>query len=477
MECFDDSAGYADITQEIAQKASCLAPKTFVGTLRTVKAALLPPSSPSKTGSAGDDELDPTAYATLIGKYRIGQPIRVEKWMKEAQAALLALPRFQRDSSTSRLAESGAEVRIAVFYWVCRAIKVRKSPQFVRKRQLKKRTFISPSLYNGFSFPFPFLLPTQLSSVQHVSLVDKHRVSLRVFNRLVTMMEDECVELKESICATIREMRKKKAASGALTTSKTPTSTPSHSRSASPTKSAMRYANATNSTPSLTNGSPIKRKVAFSSRQSEIVSASEDDEGIFALETPSKKRPRCASSSSFASSSMRVMPVSKAQLASASTTTTTTTSSSSEGEGDGDGDGEDVEMADAAVSTPSRPKRRLVAASPVAGPSTPRRPLATPTHAYRTPPSAKIQLISRLTDDEDDGADAESSEEEDGDEDTLPPSRRFRPVFLDRAQWAQRAPRLVHDRAAAERRTRELVGRWGHPFELLRRASAEVPAS
>ena len=67
--------------------------------------------------------------------------------------------------------------------------------------------------------------------------------------------------------------------------------------------------------------------------------------------------------------------------------------------------------------------------------------------------------------------------DEDCDDDALPPSRRFRPVFLDRVQWAQRAPRLAHDRAAAERRTRELVGRWGHPVELLRRASAVVSAS
>lgn len=225
----------------------------------------------------------------------------------------------------------------------------------------------------------------------------------------------------------------------------------------------MRYASAANSTPTLTSGSPVKRrKVAFSQQS---VSASEDDEGVFALETPSKKRPRRASSSSSASSSMRVMPVSKAELATASTTTT---SSPFEGEG------EDVEMADAAVSTPSRHKRQLVAALPVAGPSTPRRPLATPTYAYRTPPSAQIQLLSRLTDDEDDEEDAEASDEEDCDDDALPPSRRFRPVFLDRVQWAQRAPRLAHDRAAAERRTKELVGRWGYPFELLRRASAEV---
>jgi hypothetical protein len=119
------SANYADVTQEVAQKASCLAPKTFLSTLRTVKTALLasnktPNGSPSKAGG----DADPMAYATLIAEYKIGQPRRVEKWMKEAQAALVALPRFRHDFA-SRITESGTEVRIVVFFWVCRAIKVR----------------------------------------------------------------------------------------------------------------------------------------------------------------------------------------------------------------------------------------------------------------------------------------------------------------------------------------------------------------
>jgi hypothetical protein len=123
VECI--SANYADVTQEVAQKASCLAPKTFTSTLKTVMAALLssnktPNGSPSKSG----DVVDPTAYAALISEHTIGRPLRVEKWMKEAQAALVALPRFQHDFA-SRLTESGTEVRIVVFVWVCRAIKVR----------------------------------------------------------------------------------------------------------------------------------------------------------------------------------------------------------------------------------------------------------------------------------------------------------------------------------------------------------------
>lgn len=118
------SAGYADITQEVAQKASCLAPKTFASTLKTVKTAILASNTPNASPSKSGNRTDPTVYATLISEHKIGQPLRVESWMKEAQAALVVLPRFRNDFA-SRLSESGPEVRLAVFFWVCRAIKVR----------------------------------------------------------------------------------------------------------------------------------------------------------------------------------------------------------------------------------------------------------------------------------------------------------------------------------------------------------------
>jgi hypothetical protein len=81
-------------------------------------------------------------------------------------------------------------------------------------------------------------------------------------------------------------------------------------------------------------------------------------------------------------------------------------------------------------------------------------------------------MLSLLSgDEEDEGVEeeAEAAAERGDDDDggALPLSRRFRPVFLDRAQWAQRAPRLARDRAAAERRMEELIERWGDPFALL----------
>ena len=88
-------------------------------------------------------------------------------------------------------------------------------------------------------------------------------------------------------------------------------------------------------------------------------------------------------------------------------------------------------------------------------------------------------MLSVLSGDEDEGVDEEAPEvaeegggDGDGDDDALPLSRRFRPVFLDRAQWAQRAPRLARDRAAGERRTKELTERWGHPFPFLQHGAA-----
>ena len=157
------SAGYPDITQEVAQKASCLAPKTFVSTYRIVKAALLAASNetPNVSPVKPPDEKDPTAYANLITKHKIGRPLLVEKWMEDAQAALIALPRFQHDL-VSRLAEPSVEVRIAVFYWVCRAIKVRCS----LNRHAKD------SLHNFF---FSFLSSSRLCSMYRWPTSMAHR--------------------------------------------------------------------------------------------------------------------------------------------------------------------------------------------------------------------------------------------------------------------------------------------------------------
>ena len=233
----------------------------------------------------------------------------LKKWMEGTQAALVSLPRFQLDFA-SRLTESSKEVRVAVFFWVCRTIQV-------RKRFDVGQPFLHILLI------LPFLPSSRLCRLCCWS-TSKYGVSLKDFNCLVKMMKDECVDVKESIHAEIREIAASASdaacASGAASAAsaasdsgaasasktKTPMSTSSHSRSASPTKSTMRDMRLTPSLPS----SAAKRKAAVS----EVVSASEDDEGAFTLDTPSRKRPRRAA----AASAARVMPMSKAATASSS---------------------------------------------------------------------------------------------------------------------------------------------------------------
>jgi hypothetical protein len=323
--------------------------------------------------------------------------------------------------------------------------------------------------------------------VQHFSPADKYGVSLKVFSRLVKTMEDECIEVKESICATVKEMRqakeREKAEMAAAAAMSTPSRSQPQSRSASPTKSALRDTSKTPAVPSRS----AKRKVAFSLSNAPA-SEDDDDGGVSAPETPSK-RPRTTPRRPSTASAERTLPVRKG-----SSSESVSATSSEE-------DAEDVEMLELDASLLPQPSStptpsRLVASEPVAGPSTPRRRSArapaTPTHAYRTPPSARTQMLSALSADEDEVDDV-AEEEEEGSEarpgtvtdddaevndsdDALPPSRRFRPVFLDRAQWVQRAPRLARDRAVAERRMKELIARWGDPFEHLRLDTAPPTA-
>ncbi|KAI0263982.1 hypothetical protein BC834DRAFT_884865 [Gloeopeniophorella convolvens] len=377
------NAGYSEITSEIAQKASCLAPKTFQSTMRTVKAVLL-------ASKASESSV----------KHQIGRSSRVEAWLQQAQETLLSLPKFKHDFS-ARLTASSVEVRTAVFFWVCQVIKIPKA---------------------------------KYSSVQK-----SYGASSKMFNLLLELLEEGCTDVKQSITDTIQELRKGKGGKPARDPSQAAT-TPSQSRPASPTKSALRNASLT---PSVASSS--KRRVMFEPLPPKVggnaSNDDDDDDGIFVHETPSK-RPRTTPRASAA----RVLPVRKFNSASSGS--------------------EDTEMPDAPL---------LVASEPVAGPSTPRRPKPAPTHAYRTPPSQRIQALSLLSDDDGGLETPEAAPEaEEVEDDTLPPSRRFRPVFLDRVQWAQRAPRLAQDRAAAERLAKELMERWGHPFEALRVAAAGV---
>jgi hypothetical protein len=84
------SLGYADITEEVTQKAPCLTRKTFASTLKIVKTAML-------ASKKQRPRLDRLRHAHQRAQAEIGQPLRVKSWMKEAQAALAAFSRFRQD--------------------------------------------------------------------------------------------------------------------------------------------------------------------------------------------------------------------------------------------------------------------------------------------------------------------------------------------------------------------------------------------
>ena len=60
------------------------------------------------------------------------------------------------------------------------------------------------------------------------------------------------------------------------------------------------------------------------------------------------------------------------------------------------------------------------------------------------------------------------SSSEESDVEDLPPSRRFRPVYLDCKQWNARDPRLAQIWKKAEMHKQALIEQCGHPLDRYR---------
>jgi hypothetical protein len=66
------------------------------------------------------------------------------------------------------------------------------------------------------------------------------------------------------------------------------------------------------------------------------------------------------------------------------------------------------------------------------------------------------------------------SSSEESDVEDLPPSRRFRPVYLDCKQWNARDPRLARIWKKAEMHRQALIKQCGHPLDGYRRVDVEM---
>lgn len=101
-----------DISQKVAQAASCLNNKVFARTLDIVRKALSEDSEPRKLAA--------TTYVSLIRSYTISMVSKVAAWMEDAERALVL-----KEVLSARYTVDSPLVKCAIFFWVCRQLKVR----------------------------------------------------------------------------------------------------------------------------------------------------------------------------------------------------------------------------------------------------------------------------------------------------------------------------------------------------------------
>ena len=129
-------------------------------------------------------------------------------------------------------------------------------------------------------------------------------------------------------------------------------------------------------------------------------------------------------------------------------------------------------------------KRRKIGSSPSSTPLTkPRTPSSTRTAPVRISPRGTETAIppiiipssplKRSLPVTNTTLDLPSSSEESDVED-LPPSRRFRPVYLDCKQWNARDPRLARIWKKAEMHKEALIKQCGHPLDRYRHVDVEM---
>ncbi|KAI0311354.1 hypothetical protein OF83DRAFT_1087762 [Amylostereum chailletii] len=416
-------AGYDDVVYNVAQTTSCLDKKVFSKTLKTVTAALKAhlntsilaphPSTPHK---AGTSTRRPPAYLELLTQHDVSAKEAIVAWMETAEKTLMTNQAFLKNYT---LAPGSTAVRLAVFVWVARMI---------------------------------------TSRVKSEPLTAQYGVPMNLHSRLVETVQQACPGVE----ADIKKAKSNQAGGRSSTRgTTTPANPPATTRRAqaiaalmSPTKSALR--NSQSTTPSEPR---LKRKLTFQTTSDAEV---DEDDGVFAPDSPSKRQRRSSPYKTPHTPLARdvynhlEMPIPPAALIASSSKVALDSDS-------------DVEMAPAAriESTP---------ASATASRSLRR-------SAYRSAPEVPVvDPLAVLSDDGDnageDGAveagvsaqedeEAEDGQEED-EEEMLPLARRFRPVLIDRAQWAARAPTLTKQWSLAEKEKQMMLKTWAHPFEWMR---------
>ncbi|KAI0769017.1 hypothetical protein BD413DRAFT_628852 [Trametes elegans] len=393
-----EELGDSDVTESIAQGASCLKPKVFKTTLNTVKAALSAAST--STALSPKKSLRNVSYIALVTEKKIGRKGMVVGWMQAAEQRFMANREMRRKFATAYDA-----ITVSVFCWTCNLMKSHR--------------------------------------INAEALLDNYNIPRDQFDEITEALDDLCESIAKEVNAAISSLKAStsvtktavvptKATTAPTKATTAPTKTankgptlppalppPTPSRAAalmrSPSKSALRAPSADLS-PRKTPAH--KRKVAFDGP------IAEEDE-FDALATPSKRQKFSSPIKEPATAS----PRKSSRLA----------HSAARPEEEEDALPREADSAGAVPSTPRR--KRIAPAQPSSTHST--RSVRSGRSQTATPTKRKPALATVPEDEE------------------RAPRRRYRPVFADTQQWMRGDPRLERALRPWTERWKELVGSCG----------------
>ncbi|KAI0699314.1 hypothetical protein C8T65DRAFT_793293 [Cerioporus squamosus] len=244
-----EKLGDTNITEKIAQNASCLKPRLFKTTLNTVRSALAAAEAATSPRKAAPR----ISYQVLLDEYRLGRKGLVTDWMVNAENTLMRNLETRR-----RFGKAYDAVTVAIFCWTLRI--------------MQKKIDVD-------------------------GLREEYNVSKDQFEEITESLHEVCRGVEKSIKAEIASLKAQPSTgrpSGATTASPTkprtirqasippplPPPTPSRSLLRSPSKSALRAPSADLS-PTKTPATSAKSRSTAHRRR---------DEEFDALATPSKRQ-------------------------------------------------------------------------------------------------------------------------------------------------------------------------------------------
>ena len=114
IDLYDDRLNNGDISRKVAQAASCLNEKLFSRTLNLVRKAI-----DENKGSSSKKSVVAATYPALTRSHGISMLQQMVAWMEETERAAVLTDNIPKNHGVD-----GPLVKCAIFYWVCKQLKV-----------------------------------------------------------------------------------------------------------------------------------------------------------------------------------------------------------------------------------------------------------------------------------------------------------------------------------------------------------------